>query len=251
MKRKSIAEGLKEMRQNAKMSVKEISKILTDKGYRASEKTIYSWESGRSEPSPEVLLNMCTAYHVDDVLLAFGYDGYNEDGTLSLNMYEIDIIEKYRTLDTHGKEMVDFTLDKEYERCQVKEEPADYIPDNIRPIDYYRKMASAGSGQVVFEDNVAERITIPDIPEYKRVAYAIGVNGNSMEPLYYDGDILLVEPTVDIRVGEIGIFIVDGEAYVKKLGTNELISLNKEYDNIPLTEYSSCMGRVVDKLPQK
>lgn len=117
MKRKSIAEGLKEMRQNAKMSVKEISKILTDKGYRASEKTIYSWESGRSEPSPEVLLNMCTAYHVDDVLLAFGYDGYNEDGTLSLNMYEIDIIEKYRTLDTHGKEMVDFTLDKEYERC--------------------------------------------------------------------------------------------------------------------------------------
>lgn len=178
-------------------------------------------------------------------------ENYGKVSGFEIKYEEMEHIKKYRTLDTHGKEMVDFTLDKEYERCQVKEEPADYIPDNIRPIDYYRKMASAGSGQVVFEDNVAERITIPDIPEYKRVAYAIGVNGNSMEPLYYDGDILLVEPTVDIRVGEIGIFIVDGEAYVKKLGTNELISLNKEYDNIPLTEYSSCMGRVVDKLPQK
>ncbi len=69
-----------------------------------------------------------------------------------------------------------------------------------------------------------------------------------MEPLYYDGDILLIEPTCEIKVGEIGIFIVDGQAFVKKLGVRELISLNKGYGNIPLTEYSNCMGRVVDKL---
>lgn len=42
--------------------------------------------------------------------------------------------------------------------------------------------------------------------------------------------------------------IVNGESFVKKLGDKELISLNPEYDNIPLTEDSKCMGRVVDKL---
>lgn len=72
-----------------------------------------------------------------------------------------------------------------------------------------------------------------------------------MEPLYHDGDMLLIEPTVDMEIGEIGIFIVDGEAYVKKLGDKELISLNEDYGNIPLTEYTSCMGRVVDRLPRE
>lgn len=69
-----------------------------------------------------------------------------------------------------------------------------------------------------------------------------------MEPLYHDKDILLVEPTCEINVGEIGIFNVNGQAYVKKLGKGKLISLNKGYDDIPLTEESLCMGRVVDSL---
>ena len=116
-----------------------------------------------------------------------------------------------------------------------------------RQIQYYQRIASAGTGQVIFEDMPIDRIEIPDIPEYKRVSYAIGVNGNSMEPLYYDGDMLLVEPTCQVEVGEIGIFIVGNEAYVKQLGDNELISLNKNYDNITLTNDSKCMGRVVGK----
>ena len=38
-----------------------------------------------------------------------------------------------------------------------------------------------------------------------------------MEPLYNDGDILLIEPTCEISIGEIGIFNVNGLAYVKVL----------------------------------
>ena len=69
-----------------------------------------------------------------------------------------------------------------------------------------------------------------------------------MEPLYTNGDILLIEPTCEINVKEIGIFNVNGLAYVKQLGEDKLISLNKGYKDIPLTEDSLCMGRVVDKL---
>lgn len=41
-----IGEVLKKCRNNAKMSVKQISDVLTQKGYKASESTIYSWENG-------------------------------------------------------------------------------------------------------------------------------------------------------------------------------------------------------------
>lgn len=52
----------------------------------------------------------------------------------------------------------------------------------------------------------------------------------------------------EIQIGDIGIFSVNGECYVKKLGEKELISLNPKYNNIPLNENAKCMGRVIDKL---
>ena len=237
---------IRDARVAKKMTQKELAKAI---GVGAT--TITGYEKGNSEPSVYILNEIMRTLDVDanyifqDEMDAMG------GSPMTLKYDEMEHIKKYRTLDTYGKDAVDSVLDIEYTRCQVKEESSSYIPDNIRPIDYYMKNASAGNGQIVFDDTVVERITIPDIPKYKRVAYAIGVNGNSMEPLYYDGDMLLIEPTVDMEIGEIGIFIVDGEAYVKKLGDKELISLNEDYSNIPLTEYTSCMGRVVDRLPRE
>lgn len=69
----SIGETLKKCRLDAGKSVKEISDLLISKGFKASEKTIYSWECGNSQPTPDALLIMCKAYGVSDVLGAFGY----------------------------------------------------------------------------------------------------------------------------------------------------------------------------------
>ena len=69
-----------------------------------------------------------------------------------------------------------------------------------------------------------------------------------MEPIYHDGETLLVEMTDHIEIGEVGIFSVNNECFVKKLGKTELISLNPEKNNIPLNETARCMGRVVGKL---
>lgn len=249
-----IGNVLRESRINAKMTVEQVSKILTGHGYKASPKTVYSWENGNSRPDIEVLMKLCDIYGIKDILRTFGYNGYKEDGSIQLNMKEVDIVEKYRQLDSHGKEMVDFTLLKEWERSTTDQKQKDNsalqnsIPtDSTRIINYYYRLASAGTGQIIFDTPPTKRIEIPNIPEYKRVDYAIGVNGNSMEPVYHDGDTLLVEMTDEIDPGDIGIFLVDNESYVKKLGDGNLISLNPEYDNIPLTENSKCMGRVVAK----
>lgn len=246
-----IGNVLRESRLNSKMSVEQVSKILTEQGYKASLKTVYSWENGNSRPDIEILMKLCDIYGIKDILKTFGYDGYKEDGSLQLNMREVDMVEKYRTLDQHGQETVSYILDREIARVKQIKQAANEseLPSTpMRLINYYYRLASAGTGQIIFDMPPTKRIEIPDLPEYRKADYAIGVNGNSMEPTYYDGDTLLVEMTEEIEIGEIGIFSVNNECFVKKLGQDELISLNPKCNNIALNETAHCMGRVLGKL---
>lgn len=243
MSNNNIAGFLKQLRKTSGYSVNSVVEQLKTYGIDISSKTLYGYESGLSMLNADVFVALCRIYKCDNPMEIFG--------TSIIQPHEMKHIEKYRSLDPYGQETINIMLDREVKRMnQLKEEFSDttIAQQDIRIVRYYQRLASAGTGQVMFEDIPTERIEIPDIPEYSRVSYAIGVNGDSMEPLYYDGDILLIETTLQIEVGEIGIFIVDGEAFVKQLGEGKLISLNDEYKDIPLTEYSNCMGRVIGKL---
>ncbi len=136
----------------------------------------------------------------------------------------------------------------------IKSNPLNIPPQtqiiNTRLINYYYRMASAGTGQIIFDAPPTKRISIPDIPETRHVDYAISVNGTSMEPTYHDGDILLVEMTDFVEIGETGIFLVNGECYVKERQATELKSLNPKVANIPLDESARCMGKVIDVLDE-
>lgn len=112
-------------------------------------------------------------------------------------------------------------------------------------IPYYGHIASAGTGQYVFDDIPPEMIEVEKDMDTMQVNFAIGVNGNSMEPTYKDGDTLLVKKQSKINIGEIGIFMVNGEAFVKELGDGVLISHNKEYGDINITDDTRCIGKVV------
>lgn len=249
---KNIGATLKILRENNGLTRREVSKKLVEYGFDISDKTIYGYESGRSSANADMFLALCKIYKCTDILNTFG----DSSSDVLFTNSEWKLLEKYRSLDPFGQETVDIILNREVDRIKQFKEASSQIESTtnsnlnmaLRVLQYYQRSASAGTGQVVFDDIPVDRIQIPDIPEYKRVSYAIGVNGHSMEPLYEDGDILLVEPTCQIEIGEIGIFIVGNEAFVKELGEGELISLNKGYKNIPLTEDSKCMGRVVDKM---
>lgn len=73
MEEQSFESSLKAMRIAAGKTVAEVSAYLVSLGYKASEKTIYSWEAGRSQPTPDPFLDMCIFYGVTDVLGSFGY----------------------------------------------------------------------------------------------------------------------------------------------------------------------------------
>lgn len=107
---------------------------------------------------------------------------------------------------------------------------------------------SAGTG-VILSDNCYEPIEVYWSPEAEQANYVLRVSGNSMEDDFHEGDLVLVESVKDISVGEIGIFVADGEGYIKVKGENALISLNSSYKPKPYSKFSTiqCIGRVLGK----
>jgi phage repressor protein C with HTH and peptisase S24 domain len=80
--------------------------------------------------------------------------------------------------------------------------------------------------------------------------YTIGVSGDSMEPTYYDGDIVYVQKATHLNVGEIGIFQKDNCIYIKEVEENGLVSRNKKYK--PMTDGGDviCLGKVLGRVEE-
>lgn len=188
---------------------------------------------------------------------------------------EIAMVEDFRALDGYGRSLTRIVIEKELERVREVEPlkrgntqkrsatsakiltPSfDVAPStpigSKRTVLLYDLPVSAGPG-VYLDDETAEEINIPDNEKTRAADFALRISGNSMEPKYHDGDILLIENTDSVEVGELGIFILDGNGYFKKFGGDCLISLNPEYGDILLKEYAEavCCGRAVGRLKRK
>ena len=109
---------------------------------------------------------------------------------------------------------------------------------------------SAGRGFGLGSGDDWEEIEIPDTPKARRADFAIEIKGDSMEPLFSDGDIILVKEQGDVDEGEIGVFVLNGDGYIKKKGNRCLISLNDKYDDIEIGEYDDfrCSGKVIGRV---
>lgn len=228
------------------------------------------------------LSNMVLIARALDCTLDYIVSGVPQNNNnYTLSEKEIELIENYRQLDYYGKDLVDVVIQKEFDRVgvftedslSVGAEPINIqdsektakilsIPDSVSNEQYggirkktvllYDLPVSAGPG-VYLDDSLADAINIPVNDKTENAKFALRLRGNSMEPRYHDGDILLVEDATSVGIGELGIFILDGNGYFKKFGGDRLISLNPEYEDILLRNYaeSVCCGRVVGKLKKK
>lgn len=107
-----------------------------------------------------------------------------------------------------------------------------------RKIRLFDIPASAGTGNFLDDDSFGEIEVGEEVPA--NADFGIRLTGDSMEPRFTDKQIVWIHQQENLNNGEIGIFFVDGNAYCKKLQDDEkglfLISLNKKYDPIPITE---------------
>ena len=188
------------------------------------------------------VMKICDYLGIDTDALADGYIKEKTVASTDITVNELSHIKKYRSLSEYDKDTVDTLLDRLSGRRETKEfiqiEPPLLVP-------YYGKVASAGTGQYIFDDIPPEMIVVENNMENQQVNFAIGVNGDSMLPTYKDDDTVLVKKQDKINVGEIGIFMINGEAFVKELGNGVLISHNKKYEDIPITLDTRCIGKVI------
>lgn len=172
-------------------------------------------------------------------LLAVGADEFSPAEKL--------LIKKYRDLDDTGRKHVDTVISWEFERLlasAVQEAPA---PAPVRIISYYQRLASAGSGEYLFDSVPCDTIEVLDSKVSDQADFVIGVIGSSMEPTYRDGDKVFVRIAEEIPTGHIGIFTRGNDCFIKELGCDRLISHNKNYPDIPASEDIRLVGEVLGK----
>ena len=224
-------------------------------------------------PKLSNMVAICAALGCTLDYIVAGTPENNNNYTLSDG--EIKLIENFRMLDTHGKEMVTLVLDKECDRARseqyssaspkkakvlslperrMAQAPAAQMPYGLgkRDIPLYDMPVSAGLG-VFLDDSMAEDISIPDNFKTKGADFAVRISGHSMEPRYRDGDVLLVQECESVENGELGIVVLDGSGYFKIFGGDRLISINPDFADIPLSDFgeAACCGKVIGKLRKK
>lgn len=161
---------------------------------------------------------------------------------------EKDFIRKFRRLDDYSKKTLQLLLQREYDRSiktpspGIVEFPAKIL---FRVSD---QPASAGTGTYLGPDGFTEIMVNSNL--VVGADFGVPVRGDSMEPKFHDGDIILISMAQPVEVGDIALVTMNGCGYVKKIGHDELISLNKKYAPIPMTEDIRINGKVIGVLPE-
>lgn len=104
-----IGNRIKEARIHLGYTQEELAKLLG-----VTKGAVANYEIGTSHPKEPIMYKLFDALKVDANYLFQDEMGSNDPMKVSYN--EMEHIKKYRDLDPHGKEMVDFTLLKEWER---------------------------------------------------------------------------------------------------------------------------------------
>lgn len=123
---------------------------------------------------------------------------------------------------------------------------------NLKIIRFYDFPVSAGYGNFIGDDTA----TYTEITTNNRKAdFAVKITGDSMEPEYHNGDILLVKSQNTLNNGQLGIIFYNGDTVFKKYNKRRdkvsIISLNEnKYPpvDIPINSKFVIQGLVLGKI---
>ncbi len=208
-----------------------------------------SWKKG-GNPSADVLIKIadeldCTI----DLLL-----GRLKKRSLldKLSDDEQELVDIYKNLSTMNKgrlrERAEMLAELETSTEPVVEEETEEQETIF--IEFSTLRVSAGAGEPLIDDSYPDFIEVKKSDLTESANFAVKISGKSMMPHFKDDDVVLVQSQPDVNIGEIGIFIINGNGYIKERGEKQLISINPEYDDIYFEEGQDirCKGLVIGTL---
>ena len=219
------------------------------------------------------IVAICEALNCSLDYIVYGLEENKNNYTLTDE--EIELIEDYRALDPRGQETVTALIESEgvyaprAERLPLRKGAKVLSPESLStrlaaayasnsngiariPLPLFDLPVSAGPGVALDYDD-ADTIMVRETTRTREADFALRISGNSMEPRYHDGDILLVQEAETLEYGELGIFILDGCGFFKVYGGDRLYSLNENYGDILLKDFEDVRvaGRVIGKLKKR
>ena len=191
-----VGQRIAHARNTMGLSLTQFSTLLEDFGVSVTKGAISKWELGKAIPSAYQLLAVSQALQMDTDIATFMSTGpkpeLNAEGLKKVAEYKADLIAsgKYKPQTKH--------------RSIIK-----YIDMPVSNL-----AVSAGTGEFLDEGNF-EMVSFPESAIPHGAEFGIRVNGDSMEPTYHHGQIVWVQQCDHVAVGEVGIFIYDGDGYMK------------------------------------
>ena len=196
--RNTVGKRIAGERRRRGLSQAALAALLADFGVRISLRGYAKWETGETVPNAYQLLAVAHALRLPEGTdwLGAAPAELNEEGLRKLDQYREDLIASGRY------------------------KPAAQVEDNAvvwREALFSRLRPSAGPGNFLDEENFEKRLFPADsIPA--GADFALCVDGNSMEPVYRDGQLLWIQLCRSLRVGEVGLMSYDGNSYIKVYG---------------------------------
>ncbi|MFG5473442.1 helix-turn-helix domain-containing protein [Enterococcus faecalis] len=244
----TIGEKMKLRRKQLKISADEIASALG-----VSRSTIFRYEKGEIEKLPTESLRI-----IAEVLKTTPEElmGWTE------NKSNFSIVSVFNQLSPPRQQKV-----YDFAESQLKEQKQEIKQKNnsITSLEQFRKKkeediiygttkwygaVSAGTGEFL-TDETCEEIELPieQIPD--EADFCLSVNGDSMEPIFHNNDYVFVKRQSEIYSGNIGVVIVNGESFLKRIWFENnfvrLESFNKKYKDVIITEKDEfrIVGKVV------
>ena len=232
-----ICDRIRHYREKLEMEQKALAAMV---GVTAN--AVSNWERGRARPDVNLLPNICEALRITLYQL-YGLD----DPSVKYTTVEDAFMENYRQL-TPGHQYAVRAMAQNLLQVQQTEGRL-----KIHKLTRFEHQLAAGIGDPnEFEDSGAP-IYVYDDPLTCRADCVFTVNGDSMEPDYPDGCMVLVKRISDsgeLTSGDIGAFMIDNETYIKEYRPDGLHSLNPAYPVMRFSEFEHVylIGQVIGVL---
>lgn len=233
-------ERIRQRRTELGMSQAELAALVG-----VSRNTVAGWETNHSRPDLGTLPALCKALKIS----LSRFFGLERKRTAE----EAKVLEVFFSLEDGDRESILWQMEGLRDRRAAMREAAKPVPLPRTVTLFLNELgAAAGFGAALGEAQGEKMVLLAD-RDTERADEIITVCGRSMEPTFVDGDRVLVQHTKELREGEIGIFLVDNEGYIKEYRRDGLHSHNPGYRTMTFHEGQTvrCLGRVIGKLKKE
>ena len=194
-----IGSKIAAIRKKRHISQAELARLLAECGVSVQPAAVAKWESGMTVPNAYQLIAVCVSLNVPDMIPEF--TGIAKLPDFELNEHGLKKLDEYREL---------LIASGRYKPILAEAAPSSATI--TIPTSYIR--AAAGTGNFMDDENFEDK-EYPESAVPAGTDFALFVDGESMSPIYINGQVVFIQQCEAVRPGQVGIFSIDNEVVIK------------------------------------